>query len=105
MLVKWTFLFFVFSERRQRLSPRDLRAKNVEEKSKTTLPRPRLNFPDREGLKTLEDSLEDILAPKKKKKKKKNKNTTTGDNFFSLEVVFEFVIDNVVCILASVKLS
>ena len=83
-----------------------MRAKNVEEKSKTTLPCPRLNFPDREGLKTLEDSLEDILAPKKKKKKKKkNKNTTTGDNFFSLEVVFEFVIDNVVCILASVKLS
>jgi len=69
----------------------------VEEKSKGALP-PRLNFPDRQGLKTLEDSLEDILAPKKKKKKKKkkNKNTTTGDSFFFLELLYKYVIIKIV---------
>ncbi len=67
----------------------------MEEKSKGALP-PRLNFPDRQGLKTLEDSLEDILAPKKKKKKKKNKNTTTGDSFFFLEPLFKYVIIKIV---------
>jgi hypothetical protein len=87
-------LFFVFSEQLQRLSPRVFRAKNVEEKSKGALPR--LNFPDRQGLKTLEDSLEDILAPKKKKKKKKNKNTTTGDSFFFLELLYKYVIIKIV---------